>query len=1273
MSDEKLNVGINFNVTGNADAAGALTALGTAAKETAVEFDQAAVSAKAMADAVTAAQALAALGIKASAAGGVNAEGQGLVTVAAEEQATAQSILNKLKLDAVAVTKAEAAATLEAAAAKAQETIATERVAAADDAAAVAAQRLAISDAEVAAAIKAQNLNGATNAIEQEATGATSALSGMWVQLVAVVAALEAYNKAKEFISAGVEFNATIESAKLGIAASVNAVGQLADAQGRALEGQEKFGAATALADDQIQKLFADSARTSTTVQQLVVTYQSAIAAGINAGANLDQIRRLTTDAALAAGALNIPYSQLSVTLVQLLEGHTRITNRLSQELGITQADLREWKEKGVLVEKLLETFGKYESLGSRVQGTWRGVMSNVTEFFQQFSGAATEGAFTTLESGIKGQLGRVFDFNTGKLTSDVQGAATLMREGLGGGAQLVVSLVGKIIDGLEAMGTWFENNREKAEELGRGFLDIVTSTGRILAGIVEITVKIAAWAAGSIVLQAVLRAIGDVIGFVADHIGVIVAGVAAIMALVNAAAIDTFLGGLGAGIAAFAIANPITLLIGTIVALTAAVEYHNIAQERALALAQAARDRMGEQAGTTAGLVEQYKQLATAIDSGKLSDTEATSAKARLKTVTDELIKISPAYRDALSAESESLKDKLATVEKLNAAQIADLELKREAALAQNTSDLAQLHAIDAQLDAAAKASGHPTSEGGAAINDARLAQLTKQHADAQAKFNTSDADFHGYVTAIEKVTKAQDDARTSLATLHKGGGGEDRPTKGLDTAEANAEIERMNAQAETIKRALDGQLSRNEISYADYFAKLNAIELAALDVQIAQKQQLLEKTTDPKQKAKLGADIEKLQDEETQVVEKNAAKRLQLEEQYEKQRTALAVQAMKDRGQTEEAFEIEFNQKHKAEAERARVENDEATLANIDYLHDAELARMRADRSATEARGVTSDTEGTVRGTQASVENGTLSEARGRQIIIAAYQREREAILAALDAAETLAKIAPSPENIAKVDALAKQYGSVQQQIAKASDTSLHLREAITRSVSSDVAHYFTDLAQHVHSLGDAFRGLAQTVLKSISDIISKILEAAIQARISGFLNMILGAGAGAIGGASALGNSAIASSSFLGGLADGGHVSGPGGPTEDRVPAMLSAGEYVVRASAVDRVGVGFFDAINAGSMKIRAHAGGGHVARMWEGGMVGHDARGGYAGGGAVAGGAGSGDSDPTHLHVTYDPRVVLEVLRSPAGRKITLGHLQREPKAARQLLGIPSTP
>src|SRR5262249_51512296 len=49
----------------------------------------------------------------------------------------------------------------------------------------------------------------------------------------------------------------------------------------------------------------------------------------------------------------------------------------------------------------------------------------------------------------------------------------------------------------------------------------------------------------------------------------------------------------------------------------------------------------------------------------------------------------------------------------------------------------------------------------------------------------------------------------------------------------------------------------------------------------------------------------------------------------------------------------------------------------------------------------------------------------------------------------------------------------------------------------------------------------------------------------------------------------------------LDDGGHLSGPGTSTSDSIPAMLSDGEYVIKASSARKAGRGLLDRINAGN--------------------------------------------------------------------------------------------
>lgn len=74
----------------------------------------------------------------------------------------------------------------------------------------------------------------------------------------------------------------------------------------------------------------------------------------------------------------------------------------------------------------------------------------------------------------------------------------------------------------------------------------------------------------------------------------------------------------------------------------------------------------------------------------------------------------------------------------------------------------------------------------------------------------------------------------------------------------------------------------------------------------------------------------------------------------------------------------------------------------------------------------------------------------------------------------------------------------------------------------------------------------------------------------------------------------------------FAQGGKVIGPGGPRDDRVPAMLSHGEYVIKSSSVKRIGVENLNAMNEGRRtKRRAFEDGGPVRKYALGGLVGFD--------------------------------------------------------------------
>jgi TP901 family phage tail tape measure protein len=65
------------------------------------------------------------------------------------------------------------------------------------------------------------------------------------------------------------------------------------------------------------------------------------------------------------------------------------------------------------------------------------------------------------------------------------------------------------------------------------------------------------------------------------------------------------------------------------------------------------------------------------------------------------------------------------------------------------------------------------------------------------------------------------------------------------------------------------------------------------------------------------------------------------------------------------------------------------------------------------------------------------------------------------------------------------------------------------------------------------------------------------------------------------------------YIKGFEPGGKVSGPGTATSDSIPAMLSNGEYVIKASSVKKYGVDAMNALNAGK-----YAKGGSVIPSWK---------------------------------------------------------------------------
>lgn len=158
----------------------------------------------------------------------------------------------------------------------------------------------------------------------------------------------------------------------------------------------------------------------------------------------------------------------------------------------------------------------------------------------------------------------------------------------------------------------------------------------------------------------------------------------------------------------------------------------------------------------------------------------------------------------------------------------------------------------------------------------------------------------------------------------------------------------------------------------------------------------------------------------------------------------------------------------------------------------------------------------------------------------------------------------------------------------------------EGVKKSTMGPLETYLDSLPSNAAEMNEALEGVAANGLQKLEDGLTavlmgtKSLKAAFHEMAASILadliriaiqQMIVKALMSAFGGGFSGGGEIFGSNPTGGalGMAGGGKIRGPGGPTADKVPIWASNGEYMINAKAVRSVGVGFLDAINKGQMK------------------------------------------------------------------------------------------
>ena len=292
--------------------------------------------------------------------------------------------------------------------------------------------------------------------------------------LAAFTVARQAAQAIVSLIRDTIRYAAAIETAELGIASLLTAVGQLASAQGRTVTGAEALALAQIEARRQTRLLRVEALKTAATFDELAEAFQVGLAPGLRAGLSVDQVREFAVSISKAAANLNLPQNQLAEEIRSVLEGTIQArTTRIATALGISNEDIRQAKEAGRLAAFLATSFEAFDVAGGEAAKTFNVIVTNFRDALLLATSTGADEFFESLKNNIQALTDLITEQD--KVTGELVISPTVLAT-----AQAFGSILSDVQDALKEVGSsiGFQGLANSLDGLGttlRFLLDVLT------------------------------------------------------------------------------------------------------------------------------------------------------------------------------------------------------------------------------------------------------------------------------------------------------------------------------------------------------------------------------------------------------------------------------------------------------------------------------------------------------------------------------------------------------------------------------------------------------------------------------------------------------------------------------------------------------------------------------------------------------------------------------------------------------------------------------
>lgn len=253
------------------------------------------------------------------------------------------------------------------------------------------------------------NLAGSMDGAAKSASSFFGSLSSSW-QMISKIS-FQAFILEQSFqmiagtvqslVAPGFQFASSMETMRIGMAGILASTTEINGQQTSYAQGLQ-------ISEQILKRMQIEAMRTTLTVSELSEAYQSALAGGLNAGMDLNQIMDLVVASANAVKSFGLPKQQVIQEIRGLISGDAIRpgVDMMATVLGYTTATVNKLREEGTLYEDIRKRMAGFEAASYDLSTTWEGMLNNFADGVNKIASVAVE----NLYQNTKSKLGEITD-----------------------------------------------------------------------------------------------------------------------------------------------------------------------------------------------------------------------------------------------------------------------------------------------------------------------------------------------------------------------------------------------------------------------------------------------------------------------------------------------------------------------------------------------------------------------------------------------------------------------------------------------------------------------------------------------------------------------------------------------------------------------------------------------------------------------------------------------------------------------------------------------